>query len=176
MKAKTAKKTASRNAKKPSAKPKRARPKKQAAPKKKAQRICPACGETRVRRIVYGYAGPDLGAKADRGEIVLGGCCIIAGLSPAFSCECGHEFGIAFPAREPSPGPDDSRPKARWIPPPTASPEDVQPQAEIVPPSPRPEDSRPKAYRIPPRTPRADDSRPKAYRIPPRKTAKRPPK
>ena len=37
--------------------------------------ICPICGG-KVVPIVYGMPTGDLEEKADRGEVVLGGCCI----------------------------------------------------------------------------------------------------
>lgn len=39
---------------------------------------CPACAEPRVARILYGYPHMDaeLRAQLDRGDVVLGGCCV----------------------------------------------------------------------------------------------------
>ena len=41
-----------------------------------APRACPTCGEAGVP-IVYGLPGPELVEEADRGAIILGGCCVI---------------------------------------------------------------------------------------------------
>jgi len=41
---------------------------------------CAACGEPLKRVcVVYGYPSPELSERAERGEVVLGGCVVVAG-------------------------------------------------------------------------------------------------
>ncbi|WP_459957026.1 hypothetical protein [Nocardia sp. IFM 10818] len=57
---------------------------------------CPTCGRTPTP-IVYGLPARVAAARADRGEIVLGGCCIGPG-SPKWACtSCGARFGDIYP-------------------------------------------------------------------------------
>lgn len=52
---------------------------------------CPYCGG-KLLPIVYGEPGPELFEKADRGEVILGGC-IVSGFDPQKECsECGFQF------------------------------------------------------------------------------------
>ena len=54
-------------------------------------RKCPHCGG-KVVSIIYGEPSHELFEKADRGEVILGGCCI-SDLSPDWQCvSCGHQF------------------------------------------------------------------------------------
>jgi hypothetical protein len=39
-------------------------------------KTCPQCRERMVLEIVYGYADLELFEAAERGELVIGGCCI----------------------------------------------------------------------------------------------------
>ncbi|WP_168625685.1 MULTISPECIES: hypothetical protein [unclassified Cryobacterium] len=52
--------------------------------------VCPECGQRGGVRIVWGMpAGEDF-ERAERGEIILGGC-LLTGNDPDWSCrECGH--------------------------------------------------------------------------------------
>ncbi|MBI4952184.1 MAG: hypothetical protein HY908_09130 [Myxococcales bacterium] len=61
---------------------------------------CPACGSAGPVRILYGEPTPEAGARAERGEIWIGGCCFDGdGTDPAWKClECGKEFS---PPRRP---------------------------------------------------------------------------
>ena len=58
---------------------------------------CPKCGE-KVVSIVYGLPMGELFEKAERGEVVLGGCCIAVDengriMMPEWACVgCGCEF------------------------------------------------------------------------------------
>ena len=46
-------------------------------------------------RIVFGYPGPDLGAKAEKGEVFLGGCLPYL-VDPAWHCRsCDFEWSGA---------------------------------------------------------------------------------
>ena len=52
---------------------------------------CSHCG-AKVLRIQYGYPGPELFEAAERGELLLGGCCISPD-SPDYACPCcGQTF------------------------------------------------------------------------------------
>jgi hypothetical protein len=54
---------------------------------------CPRCGSASIP-IVCGFPAPELFAAADRGEVALGGCCIINEV-PTMQCtgvDCGLEF------------------------------------------------------------------------------------
>lgn len=57
------------------------------------RRSCPTCEEGSLRRIIYGLvAGGELQEKADRGEVVLGGC-QVGENSPDWECpHCGAQF------------------------------------------------------------------------------------
>lgn len=46
---------------------------------------CPACGSARVVRIMYGEPGPEMIQADERGEAVLGGCCI-SDHDPSWQC------------------------------------------------------------------------------------------
>jgi len=53
---------------------------------------CPQCGSTAARPIVYGLPGKDLLQAANRGDVELGGCCIIHN-APAWECpDCSHRW------------------------------------------------------------------------------------
>ncbi len=55
---------------------------------------CPACGEKLGVNIQYGMLGIDMAEAAERGEVVLGGCCIDDD-SPERQCiGCGHKWKI----------------------------------------------------------------------------------
>jgi hypothetical protein len=43
---------------------------------KKPAPPCPACKSARVVPVVFGMPGPELAARAARGEVVLGGCMV----------------------------------------------------------------------------------------------------
>ena len=59
--------------------------------------ICPKCGGKLVE-IIYGEPMADLLEKARRGEVILGGCCILTDedgniISPEYGCiDCGEKF------------------------------------------------------------------------------------
>jgi hypothetical protein len=59
--------------------------------------VCPKCGGKMVR-IVYGEPTEELIEAAERGEVILGGCCIIADengsvTSPEWGCiNCNKRF------------------------------------------------------------------------------------
>jgi hypothetical protein len=57
-----------------------------------ATRQCPACGSRAVVPILNGFPDADAFEKADRGEVVLGGCVIVENL-PHWSCRtCDHSW------------------------------------------------------------------------------------
>ncbi len=49
--------------------------------------ICPDCGSVNILEIVYGLPSPIMFEKAERGEIKLGGCCVVEGVSPDCYCK-----------------------------------------------------------------------------------------
>ena len=55
---------------------------------------CPKCGKkTSVIQIVWGLPTPETERKADRGDLVLGGCCV-GPSDPTHYCRaCEHSFG-----------------------------------------------------------------------------------
>lgn len=58
-------------------------------PKKK----CPACGSTDTVKILYGMPTHEAFQSAERGEFVLGGCCV-SDNDPKRHCKaCGQDFG-----------------------------------------------------------------------------------
>lgn len=48
-------------------------------------RKCPRCGEE-LLEIIYGMPGSELFEASERGEVILGGCCI-SGDDPAYHCK-----------------------------------------------------------------------------------------
>ena len=53
---------------------------------------CPQCGSEEYIPIVYGRPGTELQEKAERGEVILGGC-IVTPDRNLFHCkECGTEY------------------------------------------------------------------------------------
>ena len=53
---------------------------------------CPKCGGN-VVPIVYGMPASELYEKAQRKEVVLGGCCNTEDGDPQWACiECGQQF------------------------------------------------------------------------------------
>ena len=54
--------------------------------------VCPECGSEDVIPIVYGKPGTELIERADKGEVILGGC-VISDDSPFNHCNgCEHEW------------------------------------------------------------------------------------
>ena len=61
---------------------------------------CKKCGHKSVVNIVYGYPSNELFERAERKEVVLGGCCIsidptnpTRNLDPEWECtECGQRY------------------------------------------------------------------------------------
>lgn len=55
---------------------------------------CPTChSPAQVRPLVFGYPSPEMFEASERGEIVLGGCCLPEGAVPQWRCRvCGAEF------------------------------------------------------------------------------------
>jgi hypothetical protein len=61
---------------------------------KTTTRVCPKCGNDTGIPIVYGLPGPDLMDRAERGEVVLGGCLDMDD-NPEWRCMavgCGTEW------------------------------------------------------------------------------------
>lgn len=58
-----------------------------------ASLTCPECTSADMVPIVYGLPDDPLIEKAQRGEVILGGCTVLLGQSPDWSCNsCGHQF------------------------------------------------------------------------------------
>jgi len=53
---------------------------------------CPKCGGKAVK-ISYGYPTSELGEKAERGEVVLGGCGVSDDDKKWQCLECGYKWG-----------------------------------------------------------------------------------
>lgn len=51
---------------------------------------CPICGKA-GKPILFGMPTPETMAKAERGEIVLGGC-VIEKNNPSWQCAAGHKW------------------------------------------------------------------------------------
>jgi len=52
---------------------------------------CPHCGGHDLVPIVYGLPGDELIAAAKNGDVSLGGCVVIGGRSPAWTCRTCHK-------------------------------------------------------------------------------------
>jgi hypothetical protein len=53
---------------------------------------CPSCESNEIARIIYGYREPELFEDKDRGDVVLGGCCVTEN-DPEWHCRaCEHEW------------------------------------------------------------------------------------
>jgi len=58
----------------------------------KKQPICPLCNSNNVAEIAFGYPSPEMFEEAERGDIVLGGCCVTDN-DPKWHCkDCEHEW------------------------------------------------------------------------------------
>lgn len=54
---------------------------------------CLECGSGEVIPIEYGLPGKEMSDRAERGEILLGGC-VVSEDSPVWHCkDCGHQWG-----------------------------------------------------------------------------------
>ncbi len=59
---------------------------------KRKKPICPKCQSGDGVPIVFGMPGLELARKAERGEVVLGGCCVMPGIE--WHCaSCGYQWG-----------------------------------------------------------------------------------
>ena len=71
---------------------------------------CPACGACNSIPIEYGEPAPETWDAAERGEIELGGCCVVFGLDPAWRCrQCGDAFGVVEDDLGAAPSPRSQR-------------------------------------------------------------------
>ena len=59
---------------------------------KKFNNKCPECSSKNVIPIEYGMPGLEMREEADRGEIVLGGCCIMEDANNRHCKDCSHEW------------------------------------------------------------------------------------
>ncbi|MDD4083399.1 MAG: hypothetical protein PHD05_08470 [Sphaerochaetaceae bacterium] len=60
------------------------------------EKICPACSSADTIPIIYGYPTPEAMLAAERGEIALGGCCIIESQPQRHCKKCGLDFDCKF--------------------------------------------------------------------------------
>jgi hypothetical protein len=60
---------------------------------KPPRRRCPACGSSKIVKIVYGYPSHELFEASERGEVALGGCCVGHGDNTCACKNCGQTFG-----------------------------------------------------------------------------------
>ena len=59
---------------------------------RKKKRVCPECGSEDIARIVFGFPGQELMERAQRREIVLGGCWL-SDQEPQWHCkDCEDEW------------------------------------------------------------------------------------
>ena len=59
----------------------------------KSEIKCPYCGSPNYIPIVYGFPTSEAFEKADRGELILAGCCIFEENPPTHSCKnCHREY------------------------------------------------------------------------------------
>lgn len=55
--------------------------------------VCPVCGSFNALNIIYGMPAPKAVEAFNRGEVIIGGCCVMPE-SPLFSCrDCNYEWG-----------------------------------------------------------------------------------
>ena len=59
--------------------------------RRKKKIVCPKC-KGKLLDIVYGMPGPDLFDKAEKGEVYLGGCCILENNPKYFCPKCHIEY------------------------------------------------------------------------------------
>ena len=53
---------------------------------------CPHCGNREGIPIVYGYPSMELAEEAEKGKVVLGGCCVMED-NPVYHCDrCQHQW------------------------------------------------------------------------------------
>lgn len=58
----------------------------------RAKPRCPLCNSENVAGILFGYPGPEMSEASERGEIVLGGCCVTED-DPKWHCkDCEREW------------------------------------------------------------------------------------
>lgn len=59
---------------------------------------CPKCQKLSAARIIYGLPTPDIYEVWDRGQIILGGCCIWENMPDWMCRECGYAWNRYGPA------------------------------------------------------------------------------
>jgi hypothetical protein len=63
---------------------------------------CPACGEKTGVYILYGYPTLEMFEASERGEIVLGGCCVCESDPDRQCLSCDHTWKIQRRKHDPS--------------------------------------------------------------------------
>ncbi len=59
---------------------------------KKDEAKCPKCGSTDYTPIVYGLPSSEGFEKSQRGEIILGGCCVWPDSKERYCKKCHNEY------------------------------------------------------------------------------------
>jgi hypothetical protein len=59
--------------------------------------VCPKCRQKSGVVILYGMPAPEAVEMAERGEVILGGCCIDLDQAERKCLDCGHEWKIGRP-------------------------------------------------------------------------------
>lgn len=81
-------------------------------------RRCPLCGSARTTPIVYGLPGDEMLDEAQRGEIILGGCCIVEDQATHECRSCSAKFLWEPDEDEPNSGRVEivnRTPSAEWV-------------------------------------------------------------
>ena len=60
--------------------------------KEKQENKCPKCNSNEITPIVYGYPGNELWEKYERGEVILGGCCLDPDAKNNVCKKCKHRW------------------------------------------------------------------------------------
>ena len=55
---------------------------------------CPKCGSEEIIPIVYGYPTKELFDQSKKGEVIIGGCCIVGEVPNRHCKNCGEEFSV----------------------------------------------------------------------------------
>lgn len=62
---------------------------------------CPKCGTSDAIPVIYGLPTPEAEERAQRGELILGGCCVHEGHDPEWFCEsCENKWSETQSKRE----------------------------------------------------------------------------
>lgn len=68
----------------------------------RAQTYCPVCESANVVPVAYGYPSDDMFSRADRGEILLGGCVLAPDASVEGCGDCGTQWKVEGESARPA--------------------------------------------------------------------------